>query len=117
MMFSKDIVMRVQDLIGPGIDPPAGIPDDTTDLVDLISLVFTTFFSIAAVAAVVFMVYGGFTIIMAAGDSNKLKKGMDTLTNAVIGLVLVIISGLIFNFIANLLGVKDLISVLDIPVL
>ncbi|MDD3662074.1 MAG: hypothetical protein PHG63_03330 [Candidatus Dojkabacteria bacterium] len=117
MAFFGKILAAAPDLIGPGISPMPGIPRDTSDLVSLIRLVFTTAFMFAGVAAVAFIIVGGYNIIASAGDANKVKKGQDMVTNALIGLVVVVLSGLFFNFIARLLGVEHLITVLAIPTL
>jgi hypothetical protein len=44
----------------------------------------------AAIFAVLYIIYGGYMYITSAGDSKKAGTGRDTLTNALIGLVLII---------------------------
>ena len=87
------------------------IPTSTADLIGTLSTAFTTAYVIAAVVAVAFIIYAGYSIMIAGGDPQRLKKGTDTLVYAIAGVVLVLISGLIFNFVARLLGVENLITV------
>ena len=110
------MVLRAQASIG-SINPPPNIPDTPSDLTDKIRLAISIAYAIAGVATVVFIIYGGYEIIFSAGDSEKMRKGMNTLTNSVIGLVVIVASALIFNFIAHTLGVEDLVTVLNLPFL
>lgn len=111
---SQTILPEAIGILG-GIDPPPGIPDDTSDVVTMISTIITVVYALAGVVAVAFIIMAGYSIITSSGDPNKLKKGTDTLVWAVAGLVLVVCSSILFEFIANLLGVEDLIMFLDLP--
>ncbi|MDD2907865.1 MAG: pilin [Candidatus Gracilibacteria bacterium] len=52
--------------------------------------------------AVVFALYGGFQILTAGGDEEKVKSGKTTLVNAVIGLVVIFLASIIVNWIISL---------------
>jgi type IV secretory pathway VirB2 component (pilin) len=52
--------------------------------------------------AVVFALYGGFQILTAGGDEEKVKKGKTTLIQAVIGLVVIFLASQIVNWIIGL---------------
>ena len=55
--------------------------------------------------AIVFALYGGFQILTAGGDDEKVKKGKTTLINAVIGLVVIFLASSIVGWIiVNLEG-------------
>lgn len=57
--------------------------------------------------AVVFLIIGGVQYMTAAGDEGKVEKATKTITNSLIGLAIVILSGLIVNFLlSNILKVK-----------
>ncbi len=57
--------------------------------------------------SLVMFVYGGLTFLLSAGNSNNIKKGMEILKAAVIGLILVFASVLIIKiFFGGLFGVK-----------
>lgn len=57
--------------------------------------------SFAVVICVALIVYGGFQYITSAGDAEKVESGTKTMTNAIIGLVIILISALIIRFIVN----------------
>ncbi len=107
----QTFTLKAQNIIGP-IDPGT-VPSSGSSVINLIRTIFTLAFSIAGVATVALIIVGGFNILTSGGDSNKMKKGQDTLTSALIGLVIVVTSGLIFSFVAAKLGVEHLITVLD----
>jgi len=52
--------------------------------------------------AVVFALYGGFQILTAGGDEEKVKKGKTTLIQAVIGLVVIFLASSIIRWIVGL---------------
>lgn len=112
----NSLVLIAQDPIGT-IHPPDPVPTDLSDLERVIATVITAAWSIAGVAAVGFIIAGGYFILTSAGDPNKMKKGQETLAYAIMGLVLVVCAGLIFNFVTNLLGIGPLVTVLRLPVL
>jgi type IV secretory pathway VirB2 component (pilin) len=55
----------------------------------------------SALIAVVMLVVGGYSLITAMGDPDKIKKGSDIITAAVVGMVLVLLSKLIVTFLIN----------------
>ncbi|MDP2089989.1 MAG: pilin [Candidatus Gracilibacteria bacterium] len=52
--------------------------------------------------AVIFALYGGFQILTAGGDEDKVKKGKTTLINAVIGLVVIFLASIIIRWVISL---------------
>ena len=61
---------------------------------------------VAALLAFLFFVYGGFKWLMSSGDKKKVEEAQKTLQYAIIGLVLVLLSFFIINFIGMLFGVS-----------
>lgn len=53
--------------------------------------------------AVLLAIYGGFMILTAAWDDNKVKKGKTILTQAALGLVVIFLAYSIVNFVIGLL--------------
>lgn len=99
------------------LDPGSwGVPTGSGDLINVIKTAITTAYSFAGVAAIAFMIYGGYKVIISRGDPQKLKEGQDALVNAVVGLVIIVTTGVLFNFIAIKLGVGNIITVLSIPI-
>ncbi len=85
------------DRYGVGIDPTADPESQLVD--DLIVKNIQWFVGITGLIAVVFFIYGGVLFITAGGDEQKLQKAVITIRNAIIGLILILLSGLIINFI------------------
>ena len=58
----------------------------------VINSLLTWLLGFLALIAVIFAIYGGFQILTAGGDEEKVKKGKTTLINALIGLFVIWIS-------------------------
>lgn len=56
---------------------------------------------VAAIAAVGFVIYGGFAFISSQGDPAKTAQARSTVINALIGLAIAILAGVIVGFIAG----------------
>jgi hypothetical protein len=60
---------------------------------------------LAAIIAVIFIIYGGFLYITSAGNATQAGTGRTTLVNALIGLVIIVLSYMlvqvVYNFVAN----------------
>ncbi len=57
--------------------------------------------------ALVMFVYGGFLMITSAGNTEQVSKGKTVLVNAVIGIMIVMTSGLIIQYAMSRLGIKQ----------
>lgn len=79
---------------------PTGVRAENT-FVSLIGFFIGTILSVAALIAVAFIIIGGFRYITAGGDEEGAESGKKTLTNAIIGLVIVILSYTIMIVIYN----------------
>jgi hypothetical protein len=81
--------------------PPAlwGTYSDPTGVsVDgILSKVLSYLFPIAGIACVIFIIIGGYTWIVSAGDPAKVKQAQGTLTWAIIGLIFVLIAALVIT--------------------
>jgi hypothetical protein len=77
-----------------------------------IMIIASNILSMASMAvgyiSVAFVVYGGFQYITSAGSADAVKKAKSTITNAIIGIVIAVLAGAIFNFLNNqlVLGIK-----------
>lgn len=64
--------------------------------------------AISGVVLFVMLVVGGFTFLFSGGDQKKLEKAKGTITNAIIGLVVLVGSFLMLLVIQAVTGVEDL---------
>ncbi len=71
----------------------------TTIILNVLQAAFT----IAAYVAVFFIIKGGFGYMLSAGSSDGMSSAKKTITNAVIGLVIVLLAAVIVNTIASIL--------------
>jgi hypothetical protein len=79
---------------------------------DIVNLVVKNAVVIAGVVAFILLVLGGLGVIMGAGsgDTKGMEKGKKTITGAVIGLILIVMSVWIMQLIQTITG-------LDLPFL
>lgn len=57
----------------------------------------------SGVVALAIIIYGGFLWILSGGDSQKVEKGKGALTGAVIGVIIILVSWVLINFLLNVL--------------
>lgn len=62
--------------------------------------------ALVGVAIFVMFVIGGFNFLFSGGDQKKLEKARGTLTNAIIGVVVIVVAYLILRTIQVLTGVN-----------
>ena len=74
------------------------------------SLLVNAILSFVGVASLIMLVYSGIQMIIANGDAKTLETAGKSFTHALIGLLLVLCSFLIINFIASVTGVHCLTS-------
>lgn len=67
----------------------------------LIYRVISLLLFVAGALAVLFVIIGGYQYITAAGNEEASEKGKKTLTNAVIGVVVIIMAYVIINVVVN----------------
>lgn len=64
-------------------------------------------FSIVGALALIFFIYGGFTMILSRGNSEQTKKGMEIITAAIIGLIVVFGAYMLVRFLGTAVGLKS----------
>src|SRR6185369_632662 len=69
-----------------------------------IRLVINWLLGISFGVAILFLIIGGFWYITSAGNEETAEKGKGTAINAIIGLVIIILSYVIVNVVANLVS-------------
>jgi len=66
--------------------------------------IITQFITLLGIVAVVIILYGGYQWMTASGDQAKVDKGKKILTQGIIGLVIIVLSYAIANFVINALS-------------
>lgn len=87
------------------------LPPNNTTIPGNVNTTFTIIFDyyikvilgIVGILAVAYLIYGGFQYMTAAGNEEQAESGKKTITNAIIGLVVVIFSYVIVTVIVNAL--------------
>jgi len=83
----------------------AGIQTTSGGLTDIIGKLINIFLGFLGVIFLVLMLYAGFLWMTAQGEEAKVKKAKDMITQAVIGLIIVVAAFAISNFVlASLLN-------------
>lgn len=59
---------------------------------------------IAGMVSIGFIIYGGISYVLSQGEPDKTKEALQTIINALIGLVVALISVAIVSFLGNRLG-------------
>jgi len=81
----------------------AGLPQQT-DIPILIGRIIRIFLGFAGLMMVVLIIYGGILWTSSAGDEEKIKKAKGLISNAVIGLAIIIFSYAIAVFVVEKLA-------------
>lgn len=74
---------------------------ETGNLIDIAKNLINLIIYIAGFVAVGYIIYGGYVYLMAGGDSANTEKAKKTLLYAIIGLVVVMISYAIIDYITK----------------
>ncbi len=74
-------------------------PNDTTSLIEDIRTIMNRFLSLGAVITAAYMVLSGFMYIFASGEEERVVRAKAQFWYAIIGLIIIIISGVVINFI------------------
>ena len=66
-----------------------------------VTVILNTLLLVVGLVAVIYVVYGGYRYITGGEDEEKVKQAKNTITNALIGVVLVLIALALVRIIAN----------------
>ena len=61
--------------------------------------VFNVVLALAGAVAVAFIVFGGIKFMLSQGEPNEIKQSRDTILYSIIGLVIVVISFMLVNYV------------------
>jgi hypothetical protein len=78
------------------VEDPTNLIHKFSSLGDIIGQLLPFLFGLAAMLALLFLIWGGIKFMMAQGDPKQLDSAKNTITSAVIGLIIVLSVTLIF---------------------
>ena len=81
--------------------------NNSQSLSDLIVNIVRIMLMFAGIVAVAFVVIGGYQYVTSAGNEETAEKGRKTVVNAIIGIILIVLSYVIINVIANLVSTNS----------
>lgn len=81
-----------------------GMPTQLVGVDGSFSNVINTILYVAGIVAVAMLIIGGIRFMISRGDKDKVQKAKNTIIYAIIGLILVIFSYAIVNFIVSATG-------------
>jgi hypothetical protein len=92
------------------ITPPPGFiaPTGQGGLGEIIQWVLIILGTIGVIAGLIFLVLGGIKWITSGGDKEKIESARKTILYSILGIILVVLSTVIMQFVGNILGVKIL---------
>lgn len=76
----------------------AGLPTGNVNLIKLVATFVNIILSFLGIILVILIIYGGFLWMTSAGDEQKITKAKKILGNAIVGLVIILISYAIASF-------------------
>jgi len=88
-----------------GQEDPAGCT--LKDLFKLLIGIYNFLLGMAGIVAFGLLVYGGIQMLLFSVDEEKLKSGKSTVTQALIGLTIILLAYIIVNTLLVVLGVAD----------
>jgi len=97
----------------PWSDPTGGKPATLKDLETVFSRVVSSAVELAVVVFFLMLIWGGFKYITSGGDPKATESAQKTLTNAILGIVLLIGIWLILQFIKVFTGLD--VTIFNIP--
>ena len=81
-----------------------------TNLGEVVSKVLTYSLTIGGIALLLYFLYGGFQLFTSGGDQKKVAEGKATITNALIGFVIVFVAFWIVQLFGSLLGINTILK-------
>lgn len=86
------------------IEAPLGLP--ATDIRQIIANIIRIALSLIGIILLVIIMYGGYLWMTAAGNEEQISQAKKTLTNATIGLIIILSAYAIVLFIMRMLGIE-----------
>lgn len=78
---------------------------DNGSVIEIVATVIAFSLIFAAILSLFFIIIGGITFILSAGQEDKIKKAVHTIRYSIIGLIVCFVAFFIVQWIANLLDI------------
>ncbi|TSC56482.1 MAG: Uncharacterized protein G01um101418_311 [Parcubacteria group bacterium Gr01-1014_18] len=109
ILYSSLIVWSLPLLMTAKPDPKNQLPnplEGITSVPQLVGQVVQAMLGLVGILSLVFFIIGGFYFLTSGGNSEKVKKGIDTLVWAVIGIIVAFGSYAILSYVLASIGAK-----------
>lgn len=101
LIIAVPAIVSAQGIDLPKPPCPPGLPCSDPGATGFIGNIINWLLSIAFGVAVLFLIIGGFWYITSAGNEENAEKGKKTVINAIIGLIIIILSYVIVNVVVG----------------
>jgi uncharacterized membrane protein YwzB len=93
------------------IQTEAGVSSTSANLPALVGSLINVLLSVLGIVFVILMVYAGFLYMTASGEEDKVKKAKKLISQAVIGLIIIVAAYAISNFVFQQLAAATTVKV------
>jgi len=94
----------------PTINIPTPATGFSGDLGTLINTVITWIIAIGGIVTLFYILIGGFNYVTAGDDAEKAEGARKTITNGVIGLIIIASAFIIFRLLTSLLNLESVLT-------
>ena len=78
---------------------------ESGSVIDIVATFVALALIVASILSVIFIIVGGISFILSAGNEEKIRKAVHTIRYSIIGLVVTFVAFFAVSFIANLLDI------------
>ena len=111
MRFIADATTNLNDIFGTPVVPPGPNALYKGEVTDNIALLFAFIIKIAlglgGLLLLIYLLWGAFDIVTSGGDKENAAKARTKLTNAVIGIIILVAVIVIWNYLTGIFGLTQ----------
>lgn len=110
-----NLIAQTEQNLGPRIIGPGDLGTQVSSqspymLARIVSRIIGLLTIIAGIYFIIMLITSGIAVMQSGGDKGKLEDARNRMLNAVIGIVIVVAAIFIFNILANILGLEDILD-------
>ncbi len=87
--------------------PDVGVRCTDANIASIFKLIINWALALSFIAAVLVLIYGGFLYITSAGNQDSATKGKNAIVNALIGIVVIVLSYMIVQIVYRFVSGQD----------